>query len=110
MDIDWITGVVNETGWEGTGFKFAVTFNVEGFDMDEDNWTITLKRGSKKLVFTSENSIQDDQGQWYICFDSTLLGSGSIEIIGDAEVPDDDFEGGIRHEVMKYKLINIQRV
>lgn len=94
--------------WAGSGLKWAVTMTCEGFSMDEDDWTITVTRGNKSIVFTPDNAVQDEDGQWYICLDSSALGPGEMYIIFDASVPDEDFEDGIRHEIQKYKLINIK--
>lgn len=97
--------VANTNTWNGTGLKFAVTMTCEGFDMDEDDWNIKVRRGTKEIIFTRENSIQDENGQWYICVDTTLLGPGIIYIIFEALVPDTDFNGGVRKEIQKYELI-----
>lgn len=97
--------MTSEFDWNGTGLKFAVNMTADGFSMDEDDWTITVTRGNNKIVFDKTNSIQDERGQWYICFHSDILGPGQCNIIYDALVPDSDFEGGIRHEIKKYELI-----
>lgn len=102
--------MATEYTWNGTGLKYAVSMTCEGFDMNEDDWTITVSRGSKSLKFTKSNAVQDENEQWYICFDSSYFGAGLMNIVFDASVPDEDFEGGIRHEVQKYELINVQKV
>ena len=96
-----------ECAWVGSGLKWAVTMTCEGFDMDTDPWVITVTRGNKSVVFTPENSINDG-GQWYICLDSSEIGPGEAYITFDAFVPDDDFDEGIRHEIQKYKLVNLK--
>ena len=37
--------------WNGTGLKYAITMTCDGFDMNTDDWTVTVTRGSKKMVF-----------------------------------------------------------
>ncbi len=108
---------IQEFTWDGTGLKYAVSMTCEGFDMDEDDWKITVSRGSRKVEFTPENAIHEVttvQGQevstWYICIDTSLLGPGELHIIFDAKVPDDDFDEGFRHEIQKYKLINVKNL
>lgn len=98
----------DEFTWKGTGLKYAVTMTCDGFDMDTDDWEITVIRGNDQWTYTSENSIQDDNGQWYICVDTAALTSGDMYIVFDASVPDEDFEDGIRHEVQQYYLTNIR--
>lgn len=97
--------MTNEFAWNGTGLKFAVNMTCEGFDMAENDWTITVTRGMKKMEFDKSNAIVDGNGQWYICITSEVLGPGLIYIIFDAIVPDSDFEAGVRHEIQKYELI-----
>ena len=101
--------------WAGSGLKWAVNMTCEGFSMDEDDWTITVTRGNKSIVFTPDNAIHevtetggDETSQWYICIDSSELGPGEMYIIFDAFVPDEDFDSGIRHEIQKYRLITVK--
>lgn len=96
--------------WVGTGLKFAVNMTCPGFDMDSDEWKITVTRGTRRVEFTPENAVQDDNDQWYICFDTAELGPGEVDIIFEAFVPDEDFESGVRREVQKYRLVNIKSV
>ncbi len=93
--------------WVGSGLKFAVTMNCEGFDMDTDDWVITVTCGKKSVTFTSKNSVKDG-GQWYICLDSSELGPGEAYITFEARVPDKDFKDGIRTEIRRYKLVNLR--
>lgn len=89
-----------------SGLKFAVNMTCEDFDMDTDDWTITVTRGRNSIVFDKDSAIKGTDEQWYICIDTEALGPGRMDIIFEALVPDDDFEGGVRKEVMKYPLIN----
>lgn len=93
----------------GTELKFALTIECEGFSMDEDPWTATVKRGSRKVVCQrGENSVKDDD-QWYILVDSSLLGKGECELVIDIDVPDPDFEDGYRHEVWRQEFFMVLR-
>ena len=93
----------------GNGLKYALNMTCEGFDINEDDWTVTLTRGNWSKEFTPSNSIQkiENEGtenettQWYICFDTAEMPEGDVYITYDAYVPDDDFEGGIRHEIQE---------
>lgn len=99
------TGMV---AWDGAGLKFAVTMTCQGFSMDDDNWTITVSRGSRSVVFTKESSVRDNEGQWYICLDTSELGGGRCYITFEADVPDEDFPTGFRKEIQRFELINIK--
>ena len=108
--------------WTGTGLKYAVTMTCEGFDMDTDDWTITVTRGNQSKVFTPENSIPEtvtipgqnggeatESTQWYICLETDDFASGELYITFDACVPDDDFPSGIRHEIQEFLLTNLKK-
>lgn len=92
----------------GAGRKWAVTLSCEGFSMDDDDWKIIITRGNNILEYTKENSIRDDQGQWYIAVDTLKLGAGKALITCVAYVPDHDFEDGVRTEVVERSLVNIK--
>lgn len=94
--------------WKGTGLKYAVSMTGEDFDMDTDDWTITVTRGTSSMEFTRENSIQDDSGQWYICINTDDFTPGPLYITFEARVPDEDFEAGYRREIQKYTLTNVK--
>ena len=94
----------------GTDLKFAISISSPGFDITEDDFTVDIRRGPKQIHFEKEELIEDESGQYYVCFDTTELGSGLIEAIITAHVPDDDFDDGIRTEVAKVKLLIARRV
>ena len=95
--------------WLGGHLKFAVSMSCPGFDMETDDWRITVTRRDKSVVFTKENAVNDGE-QWYICLDSSEIGVGTVFIIFEAFVPDGDFPDGIRREVERYELIRIKNI
>ena len=98
---------INQT-YVGTELKFAFTIAASGFDMEEDNFQIQLKGAKKSLLIPKEDCFTDDNDQWYFTFDSSKLGTGMVNAIFTAFVPDDDFEDGYRTEVTKIDLIYIK--
>ena len=113
---------IEEYTWKGSGLKYAVSMTCEGFDMDTDDWTITVTRGNQSKEFTPSNSIQEVtettpagggdpvvSSQWYICIDTNDFASGELYITFDACVPDSDFPGGIRHEIQEFLLTNLKK-
>lgn len=95
----------------GTQLKFALTVTADGFSMDDDDFEVTLKSQSKSLTIKKEDMVHDDtEGQWYFTFDSAAFGPGLVSVIVTASVPDDDFDGGVRREVVKRSLIRIMSV
>jgi hypothetical protein len=98
----------SDIGYLGSGQKWAVTLTCEGFSMNEDDWKIIITCGNKVLEFTKENSVQDENGQWYIAVDTSKLSPGKAIITCVAYVPDEDFENGVRTEILERGLINIK--
>ena len=97
-------------GFYGGDYKFAVSMTAEGFDMDTDDWVITVTAGCRSLTFTPQTAVHDqDEGQWYICIDTDLLGYGQVFITFEAHVPDTDFPNGYRRERQTYKLIFLEK-
>lgn len=94
----------------GTKLKFAITISSPGFDIGEDDFTVDIRRGAKMLHFEKEDLVVDENGKYYVCFDTAELGGGIIEAIITAFVPDDDFDDGIRTEVVKLRLLSASRV
>lgn len=57
-------------GYIGSGLKWAVTMNCEGFSMDDDEWKVIISLGKKTVEYTKENSIRDDSGQHGVKYDN----------------------------------------
>lgn len=90
-----------EKYYVGTELKFALTITSEGFDMDTDSWVAKVQCGKKIVTCSREDGAVVDDNQWYILVDSAVLGVGSYYLIVEIDVPDDDFDDGYRHEVLK---------
>lgn len=92
----------------GTEVKLLVNIEADGFSMDEDDFNIVLKRGNRELVFQKADLYHDGE-DYIIRFDSTDLGSGYVDAIVTAYVPDPAFEiegnDGYRTEVQKLEKI-----
>lgn len=97
--------------WNGTGLKYAVRMDCEGFDMNEDDWIIVITCGDKSVTFSPENAVYNDsENQWYICINTEELGPGELYITFEAHVPDEDFPVGYRREIQKYRLVKIKNL
>lgn len=99
-----------EGAFIGTELKFLVEIEAGGFSMVDDDFTVTIKRGSKQHVFAKADLIRDDEDNFYVCFDSAEFGSGMIQAVVTAYVPDTDFPDGLRTEVYLMDLLTINRV
>lgn len=107
--------------FEGSKLKYVIDLQASGFDMDRDDFKLTLRKGQKELTFRKEdlvthpytvvqNNITIEKHHYYVCFDSKYFGPGNITAIVTAYVPDEDFEGGIRDIVLKFFLTNVLSV
>lgn len=96
-------------GFYGGDYKYAVSMTAEGFDMNTDDWIITVTAGCKSVSFTPSTAAHDaETGEWFICIDTDLLGLGQAYITFEAHVPDTDFPNGYRRERETYKLMVIK--
>ena len=94
----------------GTELKIAFKVECDGFNMETDEWTVTVKKGSKSIVCDKTNNTAHDVDGWYLLIDSTQLGSGRYDLIVDIDVPDVDFPDGLRHETYKQELFTVSGV
>lgn len=75
----------------GTELKFRLEIQAEGFDMDDDDFTVTLICGQKKKVYAKGDLVQDEQNNWYILINTNEFRDGTLRMVVKAEVPDLDF-------------------
>lgn len=91
----------------GTELKFAFTITADGFDMDTDDYEITLSCGGKRLPVPKEDIVDGEDGH-YLLVDTSQFPSGTLRMVVTAQVPDDDFGDGMRAEVAALDLCIIQ--
>lgn len=94
----------------GTELKYQLNITATGFSMTDDNFTVDIVRGPKRIHFDKADLVSDGEGHYFVCFDSTPLGVGVASIIGTAYVPDEDFSDGLRTEVKKAELVTLLAV
>lgn len=92
----------------GTEPKYLVEITSPGFSMQTDDFKIELKRGANSKVFEKQDLVYRE-GNFYLCFDTTDFGPGTITAIMTAYVPDDDFDDGIRTEVYKFDFMTVDK-
>lgn len=98
----------NEYTTLGTNLKYKLEIEAEGFSMDTDGFEVDITCGMKSQHFDKENLETDDQGNWYVCFDTQALGPGRLFATVTAYVPDDDYPDGLRREVERLELIPVR--
>lgn len=94
----------------GTDLKIKVALRCEGFSMLTDNFIVVIKCGKAAFPYEKSSSawVRDDNNNYYLCLPTENL-SGLVSMVATLHVPDDDFNGGIRREVLKQDMFNIKR-
>ena len=103
--------MANENVLLGTDLKIKVDLRCEGFDMDTDDFSVTVRSGSSSATYDSDDPawVQDDTtGDWYLCLPTTGM-KGLVTRIATLNVPDEDFESGVRKEVVKKDLFTVRK-
>lgn len=94
----------------GTELKFKIDIQAAGFSMDDDDFTVTIRRRNQEKVFKKEDLVTDEEGGYYVCFDTAEFGTGIISAVVTAYVPDLDFDDGLRTEVTEMELVIVDKV
>lgn len=95
----------NDTVYLGTDFKVNVHMdNIDGYSMDDVDFTCVFYTNSKKKVVLLKDDmipIRDGNYVSYVApLESKDLGQGVLKIVYGADIPDNDFDDGLRHEVV----------
>lgn len=100
----------NEYAFEGTDLKILVELTATDFDMDQDDWRVGIKCRNKIIkVIPKEEAIRGDDG-WFVTVKAEEMKPGDIEVVGYADIPDEDFDTNIRREVEKDSLLRYEKV
>lgn len=86
--------------FKGEQAKFKVTIRREDFDQVRDNFRIELCWGffHQTLDISKDDTYVDEENNFYIIFDTSEM-VGPVKAYCLYDVPDGDFETGIRTEV-----------
>ena len=74
----------------GSDLKFKIEITASGFDQATDDYTIDLYCGNKKIAYTKADIVEQD-GNYYLLVDTSLLRPGTMKLVITAMVPDDTF-------------------
>lgn len=95
--------------YQGTGLKFTLDIECEGFSMDTDDFEVIIKNESnKKVTITKAEMILTENDKYLFTLDTQELGTGTYYATTIARVPDEDFSDGIRIEVIKQVLCKVE--
>lgn len=89
----------------GSDFKMNVHMdNIDGYSMDDvDFKCVFYTKSSKKVVLPKDEMIpiRDSNYVSYVApLHSLDLGIGALKIVYEADIPDNDFDNALRHEIV----------
>jgi hypothetical protein len=93
----------------GTDLKFAITLTADGFSMDDDNYSIVVVCGDKRVEYNKSDIVTDGSGGHFLCIDTSQFSPGVVRMIVYADVPDAAFGDGTRREVASMDLCQIKK-
>ena len=100
----------DDTIFYGGEFKLKVSMGTTGtYDMEDVNFTCTFSTGNTPVVLQKNQMVpvEDDPTTYIAPLDSTTLGKGTLTIVYEVDIPDEDFdrekspELRFRHEVVE---------
>lgn len=87
---------------KGTKFKLNVNMSpIDGFHLSGIEWQarVWTETSSKAQICTKNESTYVDDDNYMIKVDSAIVGAGVYNVTIYANIPDEDFEDGMRPEV-----------
>ena len=96
----------------GSDIKFKITIESEGFDINENDFSVELYKGGVGAIktYTKEDLVKTDEGDWLMCVETNKLTVGSYYAVVWTHVPDDDFPDKERTEVSKTPLFTVKKI
>ena len=91
----------------GTELKFVLTIEAEGFDMNRDEFDVTIIGSDGKEYQCTEDDVKNVDGVWYLLLDTNNFANGLLRMVVSAYVPDSIFPDGTRKEVTIVNLCTI---
>lgn len=82
--------------YPGTDLKFRVDFDLEGFDADEDPWSLLLSNEFRKLEITKDDTLVDEEGNFYI---TVRAKEGKTFVKTTCGIEDSDYADGYRQMI-----------
>lgn len=87
------------------GEKFKLVVNLPPMhDLTMDDYDFTINAYCvpyKKQVVAKQEAIRDDESNYIVCLDSTVLGPGRVKLEVRCQIPDKDFSDGYRPSICR---------
>ena len=94
----------------GTEVKFAVSIKAQGFDMAEDNFTLSIMKGRNVVKEYSKSDLVVDDDTYLLCIDTEEIGVGTFDLAVNAQIPDGDFGDVYRTEIERVPLMTVKKL
>ena len=97
----------NGNKYLGSKCKERIEITGEGFSMVDDDFQIVIRGAKGEKTYPKSDIIhhvEDETDEWILCYDTADFGPGPLTCIVTAFVPDTDFQGGIRQEIVSFTL------
>lgn len=94
----------------GTEVKFAVSIKAQGFDMAENNFTLSIMKGRNVVKGYSKSDLVVEDGTYLLCIDTEEIGVGTFDLAVNAKIPDDDFDDVYRTEIDRVPLMTVKKL
>ena len=103
MDNNW---------YAGTDLKFLVEMSSTGFNMDTDDWSISVKNANKVVLEIPKSQCVREaaEGKWYVHINADILKPGTLSLVAHIRVPDVNFEDGYRDEYEERSVGTIKKI
>lgn len=94
----------------GSEKKFSVEISAQGFDMDEDDFTLLIMKGHNAVKEVRKSELVVDNGTYLLCIDTNEIGTGNFDLAVVAEVPDSHFGDTKRTEIERVSLLTVKKL
>lgn len=93
-----------ETIYMPAEFKLNVSMEpIDGYHMGDVDFICIFHTGSRKVTLEKSQMIPIDTNNYVACLKSKELGRGTLTVMYQAAIPDNDFDDGFRDEVVVVK-------
>lgn len=88
----------------GSEFKLNVYMEAIGsYHMDDVNFSCTFYTRGERVTLSKSDMKRVDKDNYVAPLDSNALGKGTLTVVYEADIPDNDFGDSYRHEVVVVK-------
>lgn len=93
----------NSSVFLGTELKLNIHIEpLDGLTMDNYDFNVDVYVSQRKMVSAKkEQCVRVDENNYIVLVDTTVIGAGDVTVKVVAQIPDSDFEDGLRTEVMQ---------